>query len=359
MFWTIIFIVPYSVIILLAWINLRKSRTITSKGIVTNSALPDVTIIVAAKDEESNLPTLISDLQSLDYPIDKLEIFIVDDNSSDSTAHLIKKAEKIYYLRSNGIGKKHALASGLEQAKGELILTTDADCRLPSDWVKAFAGKYLETYADLIIGQVEPEQKKGFISIFSALEFYSLQAISGGMALAGRPVICNGASLGFKKLDIEAYLKSVKADIASGDDMFLLHSIKKSSGKIAWLNNPEGTVSTRLPHRLKALFRQRSRWAGKSIYFTDPDTIAVAASTLIANLSIIAAIVISIINPTFWPLLIALFLAKIIPEFLLLTSYLKNPGKLNLLLLFLPASLLYPFYVLITVGLSMPAKKHW
>ncbi|MDX2413917.1 MAG: glycosyltransferase [Bacteroidales bacterium] len=359
MVWTILIILPYSVIIFIAWIKLRRAKTIVSDKNVSGDSLPRVSVIVAAKNEENCLPDLISDLKSLDYPKDKLEILIVDDHSSDSTAGLIQNSRNINYFLSKGRGKKQAIATGLEYARGELILTTDADCSLKNSWLRSYAEMYILEKPDLIIGQVKPERGKGLISVLSELEFYSLQAVTGGLALVNKPVMCNGANLGFRKAAVEDYLKSVKADIASGDDMFLLHTIKKSGGRITWLNNDDGTVSTRLPHRLRDLFRQRSRWAGKSIYFTDSDTIAVAISTLIANLSIIAAIVLIIINPSFWPLAIALFLAKTIPEFILLSGYLKNPAKLKLLLLFLPASIIYPFYVLITVIISIVVKRKW
>ncbi len=358
MFWFLLLVVPYLITILIAWVNLRK-KNIREPVQIEEENLPSISVIIAVKNEESCLPDLISDLKSLDYPEDKLEILIVDDHSSDSTTGIIKNVSIVNYLLSKGRGKKQAIATGLEYAKGELILTTDADCSLKSSWIRSYADMYISEKPDLIIGQVKPERRKGLISVLSELEFYSLQAVTGGLALAGRPIMCNGANLGFRKSAVKNYLQSVNSDIASGDDMFLLHTIKKSGGRITWLNNDDGTVSTQLPNKIKAFFSQRSRWAGKSIYYKDFDTILVGLSTLIANLSIIAAIVLIIINPIFWPLAIALFLAKTIPEFLLLSGYLKNPGKLKLLLLFLPASLLYPFYVLITVFLSMFPKKNW
>ena len=359
MIWTILLILPYSVIILIAWIKVRKAGAILSGEKVSDDSLPDVSVIVAARNEEVRLPLLISDLQSLDYPTGKLEVFIVDDHSSDATARIIKEAGNIIYLLANGEGKKHAIASGMDRAKGELVLTTDADCRLPSGWVKAYAESYRKENADLIIGQVKPVHRSGLISIFSELEFYSLQAVTGGLATAKKPVMCNGANLGFRKSSIKDYLKSVKSGLASGDDMFLLHSTKKSGGKIVWLNNTRGTVSNMLPARLKEFLRQRSRWAGKSIYYRDIDTIVLSISTLVANLTIFAAIILVLINPTHWPFAIILYAAKTIPEILLLSGYLPRPEKLRLLLLYLPASLLYPVHVLLTVIISMFSTKKW
>jgi len=171
--------------------------------------------------------------------------------------------------------------------------------------------------------------------------------------------LCNGANLAFRKEAISNYSKSVKSDIASGDDIFLLHSVKRNKGKIAWLNNTQATVTTRLPGRIKDFFRQRSRWTGKSVYYKDFDTIFVGLSTLIANISIIAALVFLIINIDTWPLFVAFSLARILTEIMLLSSYLKKPEKLRLLLLHIPLSLLYPIYTILIATISFFPRKRW
>jgi len=359
MFWLLLLILPYSAILLIATINLWKKNSHRSKESASDKDLPPISVIIAAKNEESNLNALISDLQSLDYPKEKLEIIIVDDHSTDATARLIKEAEGINYLLSDGNGKKKALAIGLKQSSGELILTTDADCKVQTEWLRAYAEKYLEEKPDFIIGQVKPDHQKSLLSSFSEIEFYSLQAVTAGLALAGKAVLCNGANLAFRKEAISNYSKSVKSDIASGDDIFLLHSVKRNKGKIAWLNNTQATVTTRLPGRIKDFFRQRSRWTGKSVYYKDFDTIFVGLSTLIANISIIAALVFLIINIDTWPLFVAFSLARILTEIMLLSSYLKKPEKLRLLLLHIPLSLLYPIYTILIATISFFPRKRW
>ena len=179
MIWTILLILPYSVIILIAWINLRKAKTKVSAKKTPDNSLPNVSVIVAAKNEEAYLPGLISDLQNQDYPVERLEIIIVDDHSSDSTSTLIKDAGGNNYILSNGIGKKQAIASGLAHAKGELIITTDADCRLNRNWLRVYTEKFISEKADLIIGQVKPQHYRGLLNTFQELEFYSLQAVTG------------------------------------------------------------------------------------------------------------------------------------------------------------------------------------
>ncbi len=359
MFWLLLLILPYSAIILFAWLNLRKNVEECPSGSIADKDLPKVSLIIAAKNEENNLPYLISDLRKLDYPAEKLEILIVDDHSVDRTAKIIESSGAITYLASSGKGKKQAIATALNQSTGELILSSDADCRIPPGWVRIFAEKYIREDADFIIGQVNTFTGKGLINQFSDLEFYSLQAVTGGLALGGHPLMCNGASLGFRKSSVPGYLDAVRPDIPSGDDMFLLHYMKKNKNKICWLNHSEGRVETKMPDKPGLFLKQRSRWAGKGIFYKDPDTILLALSTLLGNLSLLAAIILLLINTSYLALAAGIYLLKCIPEILLISEYPENPGKIKKLLAFLPLSLIYPFYVLIITLLSPFLSGKW
>lgn len=359
MIWLLLLILPYSAIILLAWFNLRKIAGEVQSVNIESNGLPGVSVIIAAKNEEANLPSLIKELQKLDYPTEKLEIFIVDDNSGDSSAQIIKQASGIKYLLSPGKGKKQAIATALQQAGGELILTSDADCSIPRGWIKAHANKFINESADLLIGQVNTLPGKGLIKLFSDLEFYSLQALSGGLAMAGLPVMCNGANLGFRKEAVPKYPEAVKADLASGDDMFLLHYMKKKKKKICWLKNKNGIVESRMPNRPGSFLKQRSRWAGKAVFYRDLDTIVLTLATLMGNLTLLVSIILLFINTSFLLLAVISYMLKTIPEILLLAKYLKKPGELQKLLAFIPLSLVYPLYILIIAPLSPFSSRKW
>ena len=142
-YYTGLLIVPYILIISYAWLGLIKqgSKDFITLGQQESKQLPNITVIIAAKDEEDCLPALINDLQEQVYPSDRHEIIIVDDKSTDSTSQIIKEADGITYMLSKGDGKKKAIACGLEHAKGELIITTDSDCRIGSrlGYVACFA----------------------------------------------------------------------------------------------------------------------------------------------------------------------------------------------------------------------------
>ena len=175
-------------------------------------------------------------LAEQDYPGDLLEIIIVNDNSTDRTPIVVSEfiAE---HRRHSGInirliynpfqGKKSAVRHGVEKSAGELILMTDADCAVGPGWVSAYAAFFAAGNADMIVGEVYQKPGRGFASHFGSFEFSALQAITEAAVLAGHPVMCNAANMAIRK---DIYLKhagDLRNDIASGDDIFLLHAVKR------------------------------------------------------------------------------------------------------------------------------------
>ncbi|NQV38651.1 MAG: glycosyltransferase, partial [Candidatus Marinimicrobia bacterium] len=107
---------------------------------------PSVSVIIAARNEATNLPALLTSLLSQDYPTEKLEILISDDRSTDNSWEIIqsfqKNSAKIIGIRvseesDSMTPKKNALSQAIEQSSGEIIVTTDGDCRVQSTWVKS------------------------------------------------------------------------------------------------------------------------------------------------------------------------------------------------------------------------------
>ena len=112
---------------------------------ISNSVtLPFVSVIIAARNEESNLPSLINDLIKQEYPLGKFEIIIINDRSHDSTQKILDEASENYsFIKSIKIDKqskqmtpkKYAIDLGIKESKGEIIIATDADCRVGSLWI--------------------------------------------------------------------------------------------------------------------------------------------------------------------------------------------------------------------------------
>ncbi|NOY05232.1 MAG: glycosyltransferase [Chlorobi bacterium] len=112
---------------------------------------PFVSVIVAARNEEKNIETLLSSLEQLTYPVSMREIIIVDDESTDATASIVEswkdRIPGLILMQPRGTldglkGKANAVAQAIESSKGEIILTTDADCHVPPGWIEDLMSLY-------------------------------------------------------------------------------------------------------------------------------------------------------------------------------------------------------------------------
>ena len=109
--------------------------------------LPSVSVVIAARNEEKNISHLLDDL--IEQTIDKnnFEVIVSNDRSEDKTEKIISEYSKQYeYIKSFHIkrknemaSKKYALEQAIKKSKGEIILATDADCRVPKHWATSMA----------------------------------------------------------------------------------------------------------------------------------------------------------------------------------------------------------------------------
>lgn len=357
----IILIIPYFfILLLLIYRNLRKLK----QFIPSSEPSVTVSVVVACRNEELTLPSLLNCLAAQDYPSDLFELIIIDDNSTDNTigsANSFSSSLKIKVFSNNGIGKKAALLTGIEKASGSLIITTDADCRMGKSWIRTISASYQEKRADMILCPVCLDQLSGFFGRFQELEFLSLQGITAGTAAAGHGTMCNGANLAFTPKVYNENKKNLHFDIATGDDVFLLHSLKKhKNSKICWLESTESIVITSPATSLQSYFKQRKRWISKSTAYRDTFSILLGLSTFLAVILQAFTLLASIFEPSFLTLFVTLFILKSIPDYLILKNTTSRYKRRKLMVWFLPCQFVYPFYV---IGVSVysfffPGKKY-
>jgi biofilm PGA synthesis N-glycosyltransferase PgaC len=109
---------------ILLWLYVR----LRGQPIVQSSVTPTISIIIAARNEEANLPAKLENLRLLDYPQDLLQIVIASDGSTDRTASILR--EQIPYIHpiilDESNGKARALNEAVKHATGEILVFLDA-----------------------------------------------------------------------------------------------------------------------------------------------------------------------------------------------------------------------------------------
>ena len=181
-----IYLITYlSVVLYLLFIVFIISGLFKHKSpkISLSKDLPLVSVVIAARNEEKNLPDLIYDLVNQEYPLDKLEVIFVNDRSKDLTNRLLNEASDDYSFINHIVieelshkmtPKKYALTKGIESAKGEIIISTDADCRVGKFWVSSMTYDVIRC-GDISIGFSTISDKSFFDEYLKIEKFYPVK----------------------------------------------------------------------------------------------------------------------------------------------------------------------------------------
>lgn len=348
-----ILIIPYILILLYIYRSLLKIKPFS----VTDNPVTFVSVIVACRNEEEHMPQLLKSISEQDYPTNLFEIIIVDDNSTDRTAEAtgsFNPTGNIFLISNKGTGKKQALKTGISKASGNFIITTDADCLMGKNWIKTVAAFYEKHKPEMIICPVQIESSTGFFGRFQELEFLSLQGITAGSAHAGTGTMCNSANLAFSKDSYMNKAGNLNFDIASGDDIFFLHSLKKQkSSKILWLESTQAIVETASSPTYGSFLKQRKRWISKSVAYTDRFSILLGIVTFVTVLLQVSLLFAGLFYHPLLLVFLTIFLIKSFPDFLILLNTTRRYNKPELMNWFFPVEAVYPFYVLLVIFYSL------
>ncbi len=271
--------------------------------ISNSNAHPFVSVIIAARNEENNLPLLIDDLINQEYPLEKFEVIIVNDRSSDSTQSILDKASENYsFIKSITIGekskrmtpKKNAIDIGIKNSEGEIILATDADCRVGSLWLASMTYSLINKNG-VIIGFSEIEDKEGtFFEKYQKIDFLAIIAANAGAAGWSHHWSGTGQNLAYYKKDyLEIGGFEPVKDKISGDDMYLVQAISRLKNGFVHID-PNSHVKTNAMKSLKGFVNQRIRWSSnsKSNFRKTPVFFVFLTVSFLENLFILLSIIV-------------------------------------------------------------------
>ena len=325
-----------------------------------------VAIILTARNEEKNLVSILEQLLKQDYPKELLQIYLADDASTDSTSQIflsyIKSYPALFFnVELNPIyqdwkGKKKWIASAIDATQTAFILTTDADCTIPNTWVTAMVQSFELKHAQFVSGPVAMTEETSFMSGFQNVEFLSLIG-SGASAIGlGKPLMCNGANIGYTRA---AYCKVGgflgNESISSGDDEFLMHKIYAMLGSkaVTFCKNHAGIIYTKPAASWTEFYHQRKRWASKWENYSLGHVQWIAIWVFFFHLIVLILTILAFIPSFSWHRAVFLWGIKIVFDYFYLksiASFLSIDFKKTT---FIHAVLLYPFYV---VGFGLAGR---
>lgn len=310
-----------------------------------------VSVVVPFRNEEEHLGVLVASLDRQVYP--EFEVVFVNDHSIDNSeallTGLLSSVSFDYQIVSLGdaAGKKAAIEYGVGLAKGEVILTTDADCVSGQYWIQAMSRPFAYDQVHMVAGPVKLTGKSLF-QRWQQMEFSVLIGTGAAGIAWKKPSMANGANLAYRK-SVFYEVGGFKGmdTIASGDDELLLMKVcEKHPAGIRFAKSSDALVSTEALDSWSAFRNQRLRWAGKWRYGKRKAAMAGALLVFFFNLSFLLLPVLGLMGILEWWQVMALLVGRFLAELnlVLVLSYFFRQ-RLSFVALILH-QILYPLYAI-------------
>lgn len=319
---------------------------------------PQVTIIVAARNEEQNIRNCLTSLSNINYPKDKLEILIVDDYSTDNTGQIIDEFSQKYsfvkkVIPENNIikqpGKTNAVVNALELAKGEIIFTTDADCTVKQNWIKTQL-KYFTEEVGVVCGFTLQKSNSQF-SGMQNLDWIYLLTVASGTINSGVPLSCIGNNMAYRRSAYDMVGGYQKIKFSVTEDFALLHKIHSETDyKIVYPAENDAVNSSEPCPDLKTLYRQKHRWGTGGLDSKFAGYFVMSWGFLSHLLFLLQIFFGSAIT-------VGLMFLKIISDFIFIGIPMRRFGIFNQLKYFFAFQIYFSLYVLLLPLLVILDKK--
>jgi len=356
MFWpliTLIFLLLYALLIFYYRREWTRLSCYEPVGAINNHF---ISVIVPARNEEENIAFLLKALAGQTYPEENFEIIVVNDFSTDQTAEVVRSFSLPNLFLTGpeaditASSKKKSIEAGIQKARGELIVTTDADCIPGRNWLRTLNDFYAQKNAAFIAAPVKFTQDNSFLQLFQSLDFLTLQGVTAASVGGNFHTMCNGANLAYQKRAFEKVngFEGIEK-IATGDDMLLMYKIwKQFPDKVFYLKNTEAIVATAPMKSWKAFYMQRKRWASKTLVYDDHRILIVLCFVYLFNCLFPVLILASFFDPACWWYVLGFWIVKTLIELPFVYSvarFYQEQRLVKFLFFFQPFHILYTVFV--------------
>ncbi len=251
-FSTAFFISSYPIVLAM------KFKAIEEKRPPGNYPKPLVSILVPAYNEQGVISRTLNSLINIKYA--NKEIIVIDDGSTDLTKFVASwyKKNGVKVISKPNSGKASALNYGLLFAKGEIVITIDADSMVARDAIDEIV-MVMATDPNMaaVAGNIKVLNSKSVLTKIQELEYImAINMIRRAYALFGSVMVIPGAFGAFKKKMVHA-VGGYDIDTVT-EDFDITIKLLKSRGSVS--SSAEGKAFTEVPSTWKALYKQRLRW---------------------------------------------------------------------------------------------------
>ncbi|MCB9391281.1 MAG: glycosyltransferase [Calditrichaeota bacterium] len=238
------------------------------------SELPLISIVVPARNEAHNLPRLFGSLRKLNYPADKIELILVNDDSTDGTAQIAENLGRSLPFPLRVIPAVHGpeeslpptktlpLAQGIDVATGDYVLMTDGDCELRPDWARDIV-RHFEPCIGMVCGITLPDYDltSDTVTKLETVDWALLLGACAGMCRLGFPLALVGNNYAVRRTAYHEVGSFRSIPHNRIDDIALFKAIAQSKKwKVAFSVTPGSAAATLPVSKTKTIVTQRYRW---------------------------------------------------------------------------------------------------
>lgn len=367
MIWVLLFLfVTYFLALAVISFGFKKMEHFIAKNNIPQTRF---SLLIPFRNEAENLPALFQSIEKLIYPEHLLEVIFINDASDDASPALVDSFREsckfsIKTLQNERVSnspKKDALSKGIEAALGEWIVTTDADCELPENWLLTTDAFIQKTNPAMVCGAVLYASNNSFLENFQQMDGLSLQGVSIGAFGLGRPLLCNGANLAYRK---DVFLKvggfSGNDHLASGDDIFLMEKIKKQfPGRVKFLKSPQTIVITNPEKSWSHAVNQRIRWASKTSKQKNLVSLLLGILVVLVNVGFLMLPLLLIIDFEAIEMYAVLLILKMVVDYLAVRQAATFFGIRVSFWNFIKQNIVYSFLILRIAAGSLRGRYQW
>ncbi|MEZ4902404.1 MAG: glycosyltransferase [Spirosomataceae bacterium] len=280
------------VLIQLYYILFVFGRLLFKQDLEIPPKLPGVTVVVCAHNEINNLRELLPMLNDQDYG--HYEVIVMNDRSWDGTETFAdteaKLWERVRFLHIENeyehvTPKKYAITTAVRNAKYDVILLTDADCRPATDqWIKGMVS-HLTNEKQIVIGFSPYQKRAGMLNRLIRFETFYVAVQYLSLALAGKPYMGVGRNLMYRKalfLENKGFYTHLR--VTGGDDDLLMNEVANSSNTAVCLDPDTFMVS--IPKKTwREWYWQKKRHLSVSKYYktTHKTRLAILSGTQVLS----------------------------------------------------------------------------
>ena len=370
---SIFFSALYFILVLyffVGWVRLKRAECGMQNAELKQ---PFVSIVIPTRNESENIKACLESIFKQNYPQHLFEVVLVDDFSTDPTLRFAREINQpnllvldlMQYIGNAGEyspNKKKAIALGIKNAKGDLIITTDGDCTVGENWLSTMVNFFTHNDFKLVTAPVMMKPAYFPLQIFQQLDVMNLMGITGATIRNNMPTMCNGANLMYAKQtfhEVEGFKGN--HDVPTGDDIFLMQKVnEKFPGSIGFVKNFDASVFTKPEKGLGNFVSQRVRWISKSARYSNFKVTSILYFAYFFNLLIILTALFALQLQEFsWLPIAVAGGTKLFADLIFNIPITVFFRKWYMLLLLPIIEIFYVLYVVLIGPLSLMGRYRW